>query len=197
MNRKASERESDEVLVTRIQADPEGPDGRSALETLFARYDERVYAWCRRFVRDRERALELAQEAMLLAYRGIRAFEGRSRFSSWLFAITRRHCWREAGRPAPLLEDEADPDALPSDRPDPADDLERREEQARLLEMLEQALEPQERLALWLRCHEEMTVGEITGVLGLTSASGARTVLQTARRKLRAELERRRGGDRR
>jgi RNA polymerase sigma-70 factor (ECF subfamily) len=189
------ERESDEALLTRIQADPEGPDGRSALESLFARYDERVYAWCRRFVRDRERALELAQDTMLLAYRGIRGFEGRSRFSSWLFAIARRHCWREVGRPAPLLEDEADPDALPSDRPDPADDLERREEQARLLEMLEGALEPQERLALWLRCHEEMTVGEITSVLGLTSASGARTVLQTARRKLRAELERRRKGD--
>ena len=190
MSGTAREPESDEALVSRAQSDPEGADGRAALEVLFARYDERVYAWCRRFVRDHERALELAQDAMLLAYRGIRGFEGRSRFSSWLFAIARRHCWREAGRPAPLLEDEADPDALPSDRPDPAHDLERREEQARLLELLDRVLEPEERLALWLRCYEEMTVEEITKALGLTSASGARTVLQTARRKLRAEMER-------
>jgi RNA polymerase sigma factor (sigma-70 family) len=195
MRRRSRDRETDEALVARAQADPDGPGGRSAVESLFARYDERVYAWCRRFVRDPERALELAQDAMLLAYRGIGGFEGRSRFSSWLFAITRRQCWREGGRPAPLLDDEADPDSLPSDQPDPGDDLERREEQARLLEMLEGVLGDQERLALWLRCHEEMTVGEITSLLGLTSASGARTLLQTARRKLRAELERRRKGE--
>lgn len=193
MRERPGESESDEALVQRAQSNPDGAGGRLALEVLFARYDERVYAWCRRFVRDHERALELAQDAMLLAYRGIRGFEGRSRFSSWLFAIARRHCWREAGRPSPLLEDEVDPDALPSGRADPAREFERREEQACLMELLEAVLEPEERLVLWLRCYEEMSVEEITKALGLTSASGARTVLQTARRKLRAELERRTG----
>jgi RNA polymerase sigma-70 factor (ECF subfamily) len=182
--------ESDEALLARFQADPDGPDGRAALEVLFARYDDRIYAWCRRFVRDHERALDLAQETMLLAYRGVRRFEGRSRFSSWLFAITRRHCWRQVGRLTLFREEKLDPDALPDRRPDPERELEMREEQGRLLESIDHVLDPQERLALWLRCHEEMSVEDITKALDLTTASGARTVLQTARRKIRAEVKR-------
>ena len=54
-------------------------------------------------------------------------------------------------------------------------------------------LEPNERLALWLRAEEEMSVAELTRVLGLENATGARALLQTARRKLRAALD---GGER-
>jgi hypothetical protein len=41
-----------------------------------------------------------------------------------------------------------------------------------------------------LRCFERMPVDRITETLCLENASGARGLLQTARRKLRAELER-------
>jgi hypothetical protein len=41
-----------------------------------------------------------------------------------------------------------------------------------------------------LRWQERMPIEEITRQLGLVGATGARGVLQTARRKLRAELER-------
>jgi DNA-directed RNA polymerase specialized sigma24 family protein len=41
---------------------------------------------------------------------------------------------------------------------------------------------------LWLRCFEKVPVDEITRMLGITEASGARGVLQRARRRLRAAL---------
>ena len=47
-------------------------------------------------------------------------------------------------------------------------------------------LEPQEQEALWLRCFEGLSVDAITEVLAVREASGARAVLQRARRKLRA-----------
>jgi RNA polymerase sigma factor (sigma-70 family) len=72
---------------------------------------------------------------------------------------------------------------------------ENREELMRVLEAVETSLDRDERLALWLRCEEALPVEEITGILGLTSPSGARGLLQTARRKLRAALRERDASD--
>jgi DNA-directed RNA polymerase specialized sigma24 family protein len=52
-------------------------------------------------------------------------------------------------------------------------------------------LEPQEQQAIWLRCVERMPVDDVTRILGVDGSSGARAVLQRARRKLRAAIERR------
>jgi DNA-directed RNA polymerase specialized sigma24 family protein len=58
--------------------------------------------------------------------------------------------------------------------------------------LLREHLSPVEQEAIWLRCFERLPVGDVTRMLGLTHASGARSVLQSARGKLRAALERRR-----
>src|SRR5262249_62396725 len=82
----------DDVLVRRAVEDPGGPAGRAAACELLGRYQGRVYLWCYRYVRDHDRALDLAQDALLSAYRALATFQGRSRFSSWLFAIARNRC---------------------------------------------------------------------------------------------------------
>ena len=41
---------------------------------------------------------------------------------------------------------------------------------------------------MWLRAYEGMSVEDITRMMKLNGASGARGLLQTARRKLRAAL---------
>jgi DNA-directed RNA polymerase specialized sigma24 family protein len=53
---------------------------------------------------------------------------------------------------------------------------------------MNEVLEPAERAALWLRSFERMGMDDISKVLELRNASGARGVLQTARRKLRRAL---------
>ena len=45
-----------------------------------------------------------------------------------------------------------------------------------------------EQEAIYLRCFERLPVDEITSLLSITGASGARGLLQSARRKLRAAL---------
>jgi RNA polymerase sigma-70 factor (ECF subfamily) len=158
---------------------------------LFGRYDERLYAWSFRFSRDHDKALDLAQEAQLEAFRSLGSFEGRSRFSTWLFTIARFRCLRTLRRPDLLRDEGPDPDTLP-DAGDPVGaELEAREDDERMIALLREALDARERQALWLRCGEGMPVETITQVLGLDSASGARGLLQTARRKLRAALARR------
>jgi RNA polymerase sigma-70 factor (ECF subfamily) len=183
---------ADEDLVRRWQEDPAGGVGRAAVEELFGRYDERVYAWCFRFCRDHDRALDLAQDAQFEAFRSLGSFEGRSRFSTWLFTVTRFRCLRSLRRPGLLCDETLEPDMLPGAGRSVEEEIASREDDERMMTLVREALDAREQQALWLRCEEGMPVETITQVLGLESASGARGLLQTARRKLRAALARRR-----
>jgi RNA polymerase sigma factor (sigma-70 family) len=189
MNAREWDSLPDEELVRRAQQDQGGAMGREAESQLFARYRDRLYAWCFRQTRDRERALDLAQNAMLAAHRGLRGFEGRARFSSWLFAIARYQHLDTLRRPRLLVDEDADLDQLESPANDPARQYEREDEEDRLLALVQRVLEPTERLALWLRCVECKAVDEITRMQNLDNETGARALLQRARRKLRLALE--------
>jgi RNA polymerase sigma-70 factor (ECF subfamily) len=122
------------------------------------------------------------------AFRALPGFEGRARFSSWLFAIARYRCMSAVRAPKRLVDAEIDFDQIPSDRPDPAAEVLARMEEDDVVALLNRVLDPIERQAIWLRCYEGLPVPEITRVLGVTDRSGARGLLQRARRKLRAGL---------
>lgn len=179
---------TDEELLARHAADPEGVGGRAAASTLLGRHQQRVYVWCHRYVRDPERALELSQDVLLKAYRSLGTFAGRSRFSSWLFAIARNRCLNEIAAPSLVRDDDVELDALPSTDGTPERMLEELQDEEWLRRLLAEHLEDDERRALWLRCFERLPVEEITLVMRLENATGARGLLQRARRKLRAAL---------
>ncbi len=180
---------SDLELVRAAQRDPASVGGRAAAGELFARYRVRAYVWCHRVVRDHDTALDLAQDALLSAYRALPGFDARAQFSSWLFAIVRNRCLTSLRTRILVRDESVDPDALLADGGDPLDHVAVLEEQDAVLEAIMAKLEPMERNALWLRAIERMPVDEITRRLGIAGASGARGVLQSARRKLRAHLE--------
>ena len=182
----------DDELMDRWRRDPEGADGRRAAGELLMRHRGRVYAWCRRMVGDPERALDLAQDVLLKAWRSLGAFDGRSRFTSWLFSITRNECLT-ALRPRSFARDpRVDPLEVLVEHEDPPALLLSREEEDACEALLREHLSPVEQEAIWLRCFERLPVGEVTRLLGLTHTSGARSVLQSAREKLRAALAKRR-----
>jgi len=183
-DRRALETAADAELVALIRA--EGDRAESAAAELFGRYHGRVYGWCRRYRRDPDQALDLAQDVLLTAWRSLASWEGKAPFGGWLFVVTHHACLR-AARARPLARDEdCELEDLPDPRPGPASELEDRQEREALLALVREHLDPQEQRAVWLRCAEKMPVDEITRVLGLQSATGARGLLQTARRKLKA-----------
>jgi RNA polymerase sigma-70 factor (ECF subfamily) len=181
---------SDSELVEVIQTSGVRSErAREASEVLFARYRRKVYLFCYRYVADHEAALDAAQEVLLKAYEGLARFDRRASFSCWLFTIARNHClnllrsnrrWVDIESVEQWLFDEIDP-------PDRAVEVAERER--RLLDLIENHLDPVEQKAVWLRYVEWLPVPEITRVLELTEKSGARAVLQRARRKLRRALE--------
>ena len=179
---------TDEVLVRAIQHDPGGPAGRAAASELFARYQKRVYLWCHRYTRERERALDLAQDVFARAWKALPSYQQRSKFSWWLFVITRNCCLSAVTAPALLRDDDTELDGLPDPAPDPAELYEQAWDEEAARRLLMQHLDEQERLALWMRCFERLPIEAITQALGLSNATGARGLLQRARRKLRAAL---------
>jgi RNA polymerase sigma-70 factor (ECF subfamily) len=60
---------------------------RAALEHLLDRHADRIHALCRRIIPHREDALDATQEAMIAVVRGIRRFDGRSAFTTWLYRV--------------------------------------------------------------------------------------------------------------
>jgi RNA polymerase sigma-70 factor, ECF subfamily len=181
------ERGDDELLAA-YRIAPESPEGRRAISELFGRYRVGLYRWCLRYVKDHQTALDLAQDTLMEAFRALPGFEGRARFSSWLFAIARYRCISAARVPRPLVDDEFDLENMPSDRVDPETETLQAMEEERMLTLVQETLDPEECQAVWLRCYEGLPVPEITRVLGITDRSGARGLLQRARRKLRAAL---------
>ena len=182
---------SDEELLATWRKSPEAEEGRKAAGLLLARWRGRVYAWALRILRDHEDALDVAQVVLLKAWRGLGTFDQRSRFSSWLFALTRNECLT-ALRPRLLKRDEAaDPLQFLVDDDDPGRLFENAEEEANMEALLRETLSPLEQQAIWLRCFERLPVNEVTRILGLTHTSGARSVLQSAREKLRRAIVRR------
>ncbi len=103
---------SDEELVASARAG----DARS-FASLFDRHQDRVYQMAFRILGHREDALDAAQEVFLAIHRGLAAFEGKSRFTTWLYRITVNRCRDELRRrasvrhtrPQPLRPGEADP----------------------------------------------------------------------------------------
>lgn len=180
---------SDEDLVRLAGKETVNPSTDDAVSALLGRYQKRVYIWCYRYVHEHEQALDLAQEAMLSAYRNLGSFTGKGRFESWIFAIVRNRCLT-AMRKRVLTRDEdialeelADPGGNPDQH------LEEKLEEEALILLADECLNASEQEALYLRCFEHLPVDEITELLNIEEASGARGLLQKARRKLRVALE--------
>lgn len=79
----------------------------NAAERLVARVGARVRAWAAHFTDDDDTADDVAQDVLISLDRRVRNFRGTSRFSTWLFAVTRNVALsrrRHEQRRAELLE---------------------------------------------------------------------------------------------
>ncbi len=183
----------DDELLRVAHHDADAARRRAAATELVRRYRDAVYLWCYRYTRDAERALDLSQDVLVTVWERLGSFEGKSKFSSWLFSVTRNRCI-DASRRVDLLRDDAELAEIRDPAPLPDAVIENATDEDWLLRTIRTELEPQEQQAIWLRCVERMSVDDVTRILGVDGSSGARAVLQRARRKLRAALDRRESG---
>lgn len=97
-----SERESDQLLVERIQK-----GDKSAFDLLVLKYQHRIAQLVTRYVHNPSDALDVTQEAFIKAYRALGSFRGDSAFYTWLYriAINTAKNWLVAQSRRPPAED--------------------------------------------------------------------------------------------
>lgn len=78
---------SEKELITKAQN-----GDQFAFEQLIYNYDRAVLSIAMRYARDNDDAKDIYQEVFIRVYRGLKKFEFRSEFSTWLFRITTNVC---------------------------------------------------------------------------------------------------------
>jgi RNA polymerase sigma-70 factor (ECF subfamily) len=155
-----------------------------AFQALYERHYGRVYALALGVLLDHDDASDAAQEVFVTVYRNIGRFDGRSRFTTWLYRVALNRCIQQARRlrPRKLREasfDEAGAQGALVENARFCDDG---------LEQAMSRLDPSDRAALVLFYWEDQSLQEIGRALGC-SPNAAKTRLFRARARLRALLE--------
>lgn len=159
---------------------------RAAFDELVVRMTPPLLRYLRRMVADAHVAEDIAQEALLDAWKGLDNFAFRSTFRTWMFSIAHRKCIDYYRRHREFPADEDELAALTA----PAPDTERLVEHASLREALMHELEllpPTSRACWWLREVEGLPHADIAGVLRITPTS-VRGHLQRSRHRLADRL---------
>lgn len=172
----------DEPIVDSLRA------GRSAaaFDALVAAYRRRVFGVAFAIVGSQAAAEDVAQEVFVKLWKSLDRFDGRSKLSTWIYAITRNaaisHLRRE--RPAGSLSDEAtlaEAEAHAAVEDDPrADDA--------MLWRAVAALPDAQRQAVILYYQDERPVEEVAAMLGMP-VNTIKTHLHRARARLATLLD--------
>jgi len=180
----------DKQLALALQ---EGDEG--AFDEIVRRYQGRVYAVAYRMTGNREDALDVAQEALVKAYRKIDSWQPTGGFLPWLLRLTSNHAidfLRKRNRRQHERLDEAyvpdsegadvEPTTLTTET-----EVRAREIDDRIRGALH-ILSPTQREVFMLRHYEGLQLSEIAEHLGCTVGS-VKVHLFRALKKLRGELE--------
>lgn len=164
----------------------------AALAEIFAACGPRVYRLARRMMSNDADAEDTTQEIFLRAFEQAKKFNGRSRFSTWLYRLAVRHCLnkieqrnrRMAFEPPGSHRLQPDP---PAPTPSVLESLILTEEIAAADRAL-QSLNPAYRACLLLREVEGLSYSQIAEVLQIPAGT-VMSRLSRAREELRARLK--------
>jgi RNA polymerase sigma-70 factor, ECF subfamily len=174
--------DEDEELLNRLALNDE-----AAFRILVERHIDRAFGIALRIIGSRADAEDVVQDTMLKVWthRG-RWQHGRAKFSTWLYRVVTNRCIDLHRRPR---TDNVDAVPEPADaQPDVVSTMQR-DEVTHMLENAMQRLPEQQRVAVILSYHENMSNGEIAEVMDTTVAA-VESLLKRGRQQLRDLLRR-------
>lgn len=181
---------TEQQLVLRAKS---GDD--DAFAQLMRDNEKRIYNLTLRMTGNPDDAMDLAQEAFLNAWRGLKFFKGDSTFSTWVYRLASNACIdhlrrqkrrQDISAPMPMDEEDDRPPDIPDDRFRPEQELERKELRNAVSAGLEQ-LSDEHRQVLIMREINGLSYQEIADVLDL-EAGTVKSRIARARNSLRKIL---------
>jgi RNA polymerase sigma-70 factor (ECF subfamily) len=173
----AAQAVSDEMLVESIV---EG--NRTAMHTLYARHNVRVYRFVLRIVRDAATAEDLVSQVFLDVWRTAAQFEGRSQVSTWLLSIARFKALTSLRQRRFEDIDQEDVREIPDEADTPEDCLDRSSTSA-ILRACIAKLSPAHREIIDLVYYHEKSVEEVGAIIGIPQST-VKTRMFYARKQL-------------
>ncbi len=186
---------SDEALILAAKK-----GDRRAFATLVRRYEDTVYRFSYKLCRDREKAEETFQDTFINVFRKLSSFDGKSKFSTWLYSIVTNNClMRHRKRRIQELEDPLEvldhPEATEDGRlaqhiapwPETPAEAVLKHEMRTILEKAIEKLPEDYRVVFVLRDVEGKSTEETAEILGL-SVEATKSRLRRARAFLRNAL---------
>lgn len=159
----------------------------SAFAALFERYRARVLNTAYHFLGNKDTAQDVAQEVFVKIYTSTKAYRPDAAFSTWLYRITANACLDHLRKhkhhkavSEEISESVLDPAALPQAQVES-------EELAREVRSALAALPENQRIAVVLQRHEELSYRQIADVLKI-SVPAVESLLFRAKQSLRARL---------
>jgi RNA polymerase sigma-70 factor (ECF subfamily) len=173
--------DEDELVRRARENDP------GAVDQLIRRYQKKVYSIAYQMSgSDPEDARDCAQEALIQVFRNLARFEGRSRFSTWLYRVVvntcldarrRRRRWLQMiFTRRPEKQDAVDADPVldnfpaPEDGTDPVSGVSGEEFKRDVTEAMRRLSEKQ-RTVFQLKVFQEMSIPEIAAATGMAEGT--------------------------
>jgi len=139
---------------------------RAAFDVIVERHRRAVYMVCYRFVNNHEDASDLAQDAFVRAWRGLKNFKGQSALPTWLHRIAVNVCLNRISAKTPINEPIESTDCYQDVRIEGAQQAMIREERAAAVRKAIAGLPKKQRATLILRTYHDMSHQQIADVLG-------------------------------
>lgn len=144
---------------------------REAFDIIVERHRRAVYQVCYRFMNNHEDANDLAQDAFVRAWKGLKNFKGQAALSTWLYRIAVNVCLNRVSMKTAVTEPIESTEHMADARIEGAQHKMLREERAVAVRNAIASLPEKQRAALVLRTYHELSHQEIADMLG--SSAGA------------------------
>jgi RNA polymerase sigma-70 factor, ECF subfamily len=170
---------------------------RRAYKVLLARYQDPIFNYCQRMIKDSGQAEDIAQEALVRTLTRLENYDERYSFSAWVFKIATNLCidhLRKAKRIAYSLDQDIQGSdgsyhrEVAATTPDPSQRT-LASEQMRMLDEAVDELPEHYRSILLLRHREELSYEEIARILELPIGT-VKIRIHRAREQIKRRLDR-------
>ena len=164
----------DALLLARVAR-----SDQDAFHALYVCHAERVLRYAISILRNRHLAEEVLQETMVAVWKTAKAFQGRSKVSTWILGIARNQAYN-------LLRREKRGQRLPEEKNHPVNPADNAELEVQIEQAME-TLSESHREILHLVYYEDLTLRETAAVLGIPEGT-AKSRMHHARKAMGKEL---------